>query len=314
MAQATEQLTHAPPTPQAYVRAGEVELAYRDSGHGEPVVFLHGFTGPDSWDAVVAQLQDRYRCVVVETLGFGDARGPLEADYTIPGHASRVQAVLDALHLDGVHLVGHDTGGAIAQSFAARWPERLRSLVLADCDAFDNWPPLQIRLLKQALRVPGAGAVLRASMRLPVVARSRLGFGRLVHDKRLLTRERVARYARPLLSSDDGFERYKRMLLAMDNRYTLEVVDALRRFERPTLIVWGAKDSYWSTAWGEKLRDTIPGAVGLEVIPDAGLACHEERPAEFSAILRTFLGQVPTVSAGTASRVGRTVAVRDTHR
>lgn len=274
---------------QSYVRAGDVELACRDSGRGDTVVFLHGFTGPDSWDAVVARLRDRYRCLVVETLGFGDARGPLDVDYAIPAHAVRVRAVLDELALERVHLVGHDTGGAIAQSFAARWPERLHSLVLADCDAFDNWPPPQIRLLRAGLRVPGVGALLRVAMRWPLVARSSLGFGRLVHDRSLLTPERLARYARPFVSSRDGFERYRRMLLAMDNRYTLEVVDALRRFERPALIVWGARDAYWSTAWGTRLRDTIPGAVALEVIEEAGLACHEERPDAFAEVLSRFL-------------------------
>jgi pimeloyl-ACP methyl ester carboxylesterase len=185
--------------------------------------------------------------------------------------------------------VGHDTGGAIAQVFAVRWPESVCRLVLADCDAFDNWPPGQVKLLQRVARLPGGVRLMAAAMRVPALARCPLGFGRLVFDKRLLTADRLASYARPLTSGGESRERFRRLLLAMDSRHTIEIVESLRRFTRPTMIIWGCEDAYWTPSWAKRLYDTIPGAERLELVPFAGLACHEERPGHFAELLGQFL-------------------------
>ncbi len=52
-----------------------------------------------------------------------------------------IAEVIDALGIDTIDLVGNDSGGAIAQIFAAHYPQRLRSLVLTNCDVHDGWPP-----------------------------------------------------------------------------------------------------------------------------------------------------------------------------
>src|SRR4051812_4178306 len=52
-----------------------------------------------------------------------------------------LKEVLDALGIDQVDVIGNDSGGGIAQIFAAHNPERVRSLTLTNCDAHDNWPP-----------------------------------------------------------------------------------------------------------------------------------------------------------------------------
>ena len=56
-------------------------------------------------------------------------------------NAKMLEEFLDALKIDQVDLVGNDSGGGIAQIFAALYPERVRSLTLTDCDTHDNWPP-----------------------------------------------------------------------------------------------------------------------------------------------------------------------------
>jgi pimeloyl-ACP methyl ester carboxylesterase len=281
-----------------YVDAGGVSVACRDVGEGEPVVFLHGFPGPESWSAVVDRLRGHFRCIVVETLGLGDARGPVDADYTLRGQASVVRHVLDALGVESAHLVGNDTGGAIAQVFATRWPGAVRRLVLSDCDAFDNWPPPQVKRLQRLLRIPGGPRLAATAMGLSLVARSGLGFGRLVSDRRLLTRDRLARYARPLRSSPASRERFRRFVLALDSRYTVEIEAALRSLTHPTMIVWGGDDAYWTPSWAKALFDAIPGAERLELIPFAGLSCHEEQPDTFAHLLRSFLAPVGPATAG----------------
>ncbi|MEM7050931.1 MAG: alpha/beta fold hydrolase [Acidobacteriota bacterium] len=268
-------------------RVKDYEVVYRDIGSGPAVVFLHGFAGAEAWDGVVERLQDRYRCLIVETLGLGESRAPLTADYGLPAQAAMIRGLLSHLGLERVHLVGNDTGGAIAQLFAVRWPEVVDHLVLSDCDAFDNWPPPQVERLRKVMRLPGGMALIGAVMSFRPVARSRSGFRRLVTEADDLTPQRVQRYLRPV-SSAERRSRLRRFFLSLDPACTQDIAHLLQQLDNRTLIIWGCEDDYWSTSWAQKLYEEIPGAERLELIPFAGISCHEERPDRFAEILSEF--------------------------
>ncbi|MSO38115.1 MAG: alpha/beta hydrolase, partial [Acidimicrobiia bacterium] len=76
---------------------------------------------------------------------FGSHIHPLDpsTDMSLPGLAAIVAAFLAALELDNTTIVADDTGGAVAQSLVAYHPERITSVVLTSCDAFDKYPPPQ---------------------------------------------------------------------------------------------------------------------------------------------------------------------------
>ena len=71
-------------------------------------------------------------------------------------NATMLREFLDALGIEQVDLVGNDSGGGIAQIFAAPYPERVRSLTLTDCDVHDNWPP---EAFKPFLAMAAAGGL-----------------------------------------------------------------------------------------------------------------------------------------------------------
>ena len=73
--------------------------------------------------------------------------------------------------------------------------------------------------------------------------------------------------------------------------YTLRAVEGLRRFQRPTLVVWAADDRYISPSWGRKLFEEIPGALRFELVPFCGHFWQEERPSEFASIIGEFLSR-----------------------
>src|SRR6266403_3850368 len=79
---------------------------------------------------------------VLMGLGYTEI-GPTQ-DVSFTAQAQMVAEVLDALGIDKIDLVANDSGGAVAQIFAAHHPERLRSLVLTNCDVHDGWPPPQV--------------------------------------------------------------------------------------------------------------------------------------------------------------------------
>jgi pimeloyl-ACP methyl ester carboxylesterase len=129
----------------------EIELStgtidYEDTGgDGSPIVFLHGMLMDSSlWDGVIAELSAEHRCIA-PTLPLGAHRHPMAAaaDLSLPGIARLVAEFLDRLDLRDVTLVGNDTGGALGQLLVADGAAatRIERIVLASCDAFDNFPP-----------------------------------------------------------------------------------------------------------------------------------------------------------------------------
>ena len=121
--------------------AGTIE--YEDTGSGPVVVLLHGLMMDASlWDGVVADLGADHRCVA-PTLPLGAHHRAMhaDADLSLSGIARLVAEFLDRLELHDVTLVGNDTGGALVQLLMCGGAARVGRVVLASCDAFDNFPP-----------------------------------------------------------------------------------------------------------------------------------------------------------------------------
>jgi pimeloyl-ACP methyl ester carboxylesterase len=109
-------------------------------GAGEPIVLVHGFpTSGHLWLDVVAKLPPGHRVIVVDLLGFGRSDGPVDADYTVGAHGKRMVALLDALRIDGACIVGHGTGGAVAQWMALNAPDRVTRIVLIGSSTSEGW-------------------------------------------------------------------------------------------------------------------------------------------------------------------------------
>ena len=90
---------------------------------------------------MIGQLDGQRRCVAVDLPLHGQTPAAADQDFSLPGLARFVAGFCDALELTGVDLVANDTGGAIAQVFAAGHPGRLHTLTLTNCEAHDNVPP-----------------------------------------------------------------------------------------------------------------------------------------------------------------------------
>jgi len=278
---------------------GGVTVACVDQGKGPTILFLHGFpTSSMLWRKTIAHLATGHRCVAPDLLGFGDTEGPVESDFGIEAHAARAVALLDALGIAGeVAVVGHDWGGSIAQALVATAPERIGALVLIDCPAFEADEPAVVRRIALAARVPFVWDLAADSGLLLYIAKSAGGMRAGAVDDDALTDAAIEEYMRPLVKDTPpayraSRERFRRAILgglAGLDAALERAAEALRRFEKPTLVVWGCDDPYVSLSWGKRLADTIPGCVGFELLPFCGHWVPEEKSADLAGLIASHL-------------------------
>jgi len=263
--------------------AGPIE--YQDVGSGPVVVFVHGlFADGALWREVVPLLPAR-RCIV-PTWPLGSHRLAMRpgADLSPPGVAALVADFLAALDLRDVTLVGNDSGGAVCQLVAARYPERIGRLVLTNCDAFELFPPPAFAYLTWAPRIPGLMTALAKLLHgVPRLRRLPLAWGALT----------VTPIAEDLLDAwsapgarDPAIRRDAAAFMrGADPRLTIEAAEALGRFARPVRLVWGARDRFFPVALAERLAAAIPGA-RLDVVDGAATFLPLDRPDALAAAIR----------------------------
>jgi pimeloyl-ACP methyl ester carboxylesterase len=297
-----------------HLRVGETTVAYLDEGVGPPLLLLHGCPFSSFiWRKVIARLRDRFRCIAPDLLGLGDTETPADADWSLPAQAAMVIGLLDALGLDQVDVVAHDHGAATAQLLAARHPARIRRLVLTNAEAYDNWPSREELPFIRATQLPVLGRlVLWAWGRLPLL-RYALRSGKAVCDPAVLTPELLRGYAAANLADPHRRAKTRRFLAGQldpaNHRATAEALAGLRAFDHPTLIVWGEDDPHFGPDWGRRLREEIPGAERLELLPDTGHLLMEERPDDLARLIADFL-----TNPGIASKASTTVRDEGPHR
>ena len=251
-------------------------IDYEDTGGSGPVVvFVHGLLVDGTlWRKVVSRL-DGCRCVV-PTLPLGSHRVPARdrSALTPVGVADMLAEFIERLELTDVTIVANDTGGAITQLLLTRRPERIASVVLTPCDAFENFLPPAFKPLQWLAKARLLGAFLQGA-RIPAVRRSPLAYGLLT--KRPVPAEILEGWVRPALSNRGVRGDAQYFTRHIDKRLTLDAAAKLGTFDRPVLLAWSAEDRFFKIGFAERLAAVFPNA-RLERIPDAYTFLPEDRP------------------------------------
>ncbi len=262
-------------------------IAYVEQGRGPAAVFLHGVPlNGFHWRHVIDAVSDIHRCIALDLMGLGYTEIAPDQDVSFTAQARMLAELCDALDLGPIDLVGNDSGGGIAQLFAARHPERLRTLTLTNCDTHDNWPPEAVRPIIEAAR---SGALIDAARLMladPGFARSPAGLGVGYADPSAPTDEALRVYLEPLLATPERIESMRRYWLSFDCAQTVAIEPALRRLRVPTLVVWALADVFFDVRWAHWLGATIPGVTRVVEVPEAKLFFPEDRPEALVGPLR----------------------------
>jgi pimeloyl-ACP methyl ester carboxylesterase len=262
-------------------------ISYVEQGEGPVALFVHGvLLNGNLWRHQLAHLSDIRRCIALDLLAHGGTEVTKGGDVSVTANAQMILEFLDVLGIDQVDLVGNDSGGGIAQIFAALNPERVRSFTLTDCDTHDNWPPEAFKPFLATAAAGGLKDTLNAMLTDKSIYRSAGALGPAYENPGSISDAGIEDYLRPLVKTEQRLKDFERFLAAFDNRHTLAVEDKLKTLTAPTLIVWGTDDIYFDVKWGRWLADAIPGTRRLVEIKGARIFFPEERWAEFNRDLR----------------------------
>jgi pimeloyl-ACP methyl ester carboxylesterase len=110
---------------------GVFTMPYLEGGKGEALVLIHGFAGDkDNFTRMAGGLTGRFRVIIPDLPGFGDATRDLSAQYRMSDQVERLHAFCRALGLNRVILGGNSMGGFIAAQYASEFPEEVAALWL----------------------------------------------------------------------------------------------------------------------------------------------------------------------------------------
>ena len=268
-------------------RGGEIACA--EFGDGPAALFVHGLaTNGLLWRHVIEQLSGTSRCIAIDLPAHGGT--PARQDLSVGALAEVVAELCDGLGLGQVDLVANDTGGAISQIFAARHPQRLRSLTLTNCDTDGNFPPPEFAPMVELARQGKLAELLVAIASDPASWRQSPLAG--LYDDPAKIPDEVWREYYAIGETTDRARDVERMIAAFDPADLAAASEGLRTLRVPTLIVWGtAEENNFGVRWAYALREMIPGARDVIEVEGAKLFFPEERPGDLVPHLRDFWGR-----------------------
>jgi len=256
-------------------------IAFVDEGKGPEVLFLHGFPlNGFQWRHAVEQLSLFNRCIVPDFLGLGFTEVADGQDVGPDAQVSMLVALLNALKIGRVHVIANDSGGAVAQLLVARHPDRVRTLLLTNCDTEIESPPAAmapvIALSKEREYV---NQWLAPWLENKERARAADGLGGMCFaDPANPTDEALETYLGPLLMSARRRELAEAYAIALEKNALAGIGPVLRRSPVPARIVWGMADTIFSPRGADHLDRSFGVSLGVRRLPDSKLFWPEERP------------------------------------
>jgi pimeloyl-ACP methyl ester carboxylesterase len=257
------------------------------AGKGPAVVLLHGLLGSaDAWHPCFSRLGQASSLYAVDSLGIGRSERVPGLDASLSAHADRLAMFLTGAGIDRADIVGTSHGGAVAMMFAARHPERVRSLVLhAPANPFSLLGDPLVHFYRTPLGHWFANQVPNLPEKL-----QELALGRMYGNNKVVRHEILERYMSSLRVP--GTVQHVMSIIDRwfeDMRELGAVLDRLS--DVPTLLVWGTHDRAVSLESGRQLEKILDRAE-LVVIEGLGHVPHDEAPIAFADVVNEFLHKI----------------------
>lgn len=269
-----------------YFKTPAGRIHYVDEGMGDPIVMVHG---NPSWSFgyrhLITAFSATHRCIAMDHLGFGLSDKPLDWTYLPQDHAANLEALLESLNLEKITLVVSDWGGPIGLSYALKYPDKVRRLVITNTwmwSVRDNW-------YYQAFSKFVGGPIGRH------LIRTRNFFARDIVKaafavKRRLTPQIHQHYLSPL---DRPAERkgswvFPKQIIASSEWLASLWEQRAQLAAKSVLIAWGMKDIAFKSKELNRWIGLFPKATVVR-FEDCGHYVAEEKPVELIAQIQELL-------------------------
>jgi haloalkane dehalogenase len=278
----------------AATQFGRIAYLERGRTHLPAAVFLHGFPlNADQWGEAMQLLSTERRCLAPDFMGLGftdvapgQAVGPT-------GQVAMVMEFVNRLRVRTFDLVANDSGGAVAQLIVAKYPSRVRSVLLTNCDTEkDSPPPALLPVIELAKAGKFADEWLAPWLADKKLARSEKGIGGQCYvDPAHPTDRAIESYFTPVLASKRRKDLIHQYALGLEPNALAGIAPALRAYKGPARIVWGTGDTIFSPASPGELDRTFGNSHGVRLLPGRKLFWPEELPGVVAEEARNLWGK-----------------------
>ncbi|HJZ47466.1 MAG TPA: 2-succinyl-6-hydroxy-2,4-cyclohexadiene-1-carboxylate synthase [Roseiflexaceae bacterium] len=265
------------------MRINDITLHIEEFGAGRPLLLLHGFTGgAATWARFVDSFALQFRVIAPDLIGHGRSDPPPNAErYLMERCVADLLALLDALQIERVDVLGYSMGGRVALHLAAAARERVGALVLESsspgiADAAERAARVAAdEALAESIERDGLEAFVDRWEHLPLFA-SQAGLPLDVRAR--LHAQRLRNDPRGLANS----------LRGMGAGRQLPLWHQLADLDIPTLLIAGELDAKYRALAGMMMAE-LPNA-RMVIVPGTGHAIHLEQPQAFIGNVLEFLG------------------------
>lgn len=301
----TKTRAEAAPATGRFVQAGDVELFIQELGpkDGPAVLFIHG---AGAWggiwqETMTALAQAGYYCIAVDVPPFGFSERPNPPTYSRLDQARRFSALIEALNLSSVTLVGHSFGGGATVETALLVPEKVRALVLVDValglQQAAGEPPFLLNAFLAAR--PMRNAVLAATATNPPLTKPLLQM--MIADPTNATDAQIAMLQKQLVLQDStsALGDWAQAIFTAQETSPSTQLTSYAALTMPILIVWGEADTITPLAQGQHLHGLLPNSE-LVVLKQVNHIPQIEDVPVFNEAVLAFLAKQQRIKSGVA--------------
>jgi pimeloyl-ACP methyl ester carboxylesterase len=286
------------PSTGRFVQAGDVELFIQEMGpaNGQVILFIHGTAAWSGlWRETMTPLAEAgYRCIAIDIPPFGYSERPSTPSYGNADQAKRIVALMDALGIEHVILLGHSFGGGATMETALMIPDRIDALILADVGGLNlNLQPVaksqkpsavELFLGTPFLRNP----ILATTGTNPLFTKTLISA--MILDPADATEENIKILQEPLVLQDatNALGDWLKDVLGPQEFSLTSDPANYQALTMPTLIVWGDSDTVIPLKEGEYLQSILPDAE-LVIMKGVNHIPHVEDQEKFIEIVLGFL-------------------------
>ena len=275
------------------VHVGDIEMAYKMFGKGDPILLIQGVGGSmNSWEpTILRELSSNHTVIIFDNRGVGNTTTGTK-QFSIQQFANDSAGLLDAVKIQKANVLGYSMGSFIAQQLVLTHPEKVDRLLLiaSTCGGKDNVPnsPEVLELAKKLL----SSVVNNTSIEpQEVKAAVALSYGSTWIKLHPGILESIPTNAKDLLLSGMGPDTYIQQEKLTQNWKSTNwngVCSQLPNIAKPTLVITGTEDVTIPAANSLIIAEKIPGA-WLVQMKNAGHQITSQYPDEIGKILNTFL-------------------------